>query len=91
MHIRLPKWFILSILTFFLSTGAKWSSDLFDYAKNLEIFAAIYEELGNSYVDEIQPGDLSKKAIDAMLKGLDPYTVFFSEYQAEDALIERQG
>jgi carboxyl-terminal processing protease len=74
-----------------LSTGAKWSSDLFDYAKNLEIFAAIYEELGNSYVDEIQPGDLSKKAIDAMLKGLDPYTVFFSEYQAEEALIERQG
>lgn len=91
MHIRLPKWFILSILTFFLSTGAKWSSDLFDYAKNLEIFAAIYEELGNSYVDEIEPGDLSKKAIDAMLKSLDPYTVFFSEYQAEEALIERQG
>ncbi len=91
MHIRLPKWFILSILTFFLSTGAKWSADLFDYAKNLEIFAAIYEELGNSYVDEIEPGDLSKKAIDAMLKSLDPYTVFFSEYQAEEAMIERQG
>lgn len=91
MHIRLPKWFILSVLTFFLSTGAKWSSDLFDYAKNLEIFAAIYEELGNSYVDEIQPGELSKKAIDAMLKSLDPYTVFFSEYQAEEAMIERQG
>jgi len=32
-----------------------------------------------------------KTGIDAMLKSLDPYTNFFSEYQAEEALMERQG
>ena len=64
---------------------------LFEYAKNLEIFSALYKELGTNYVDEIEPGKLMKTGIDAMLKSLDPYTVYFSEYQAEEALMDRQG
>ena len=64
---------------------------MFEYAKNLEIFGKLYTELGTNYVDEIEPGKLMKTGIDAMLKSLDPYTVFFSEYQAEEALMDRQG
>lgn len=65
--------------------------NLFEYSKNIEIFTALYRELGTNYVDEIEPGKLMKTGIDAMLKSLDPYTNFFTEYQAEEALIEKQG
>ncbi len=91
MTVKIPKWFLLCILSFFLSTGAKWSNDLFEFAKNLEIFSSVYKEVGEHYVDDVPPGELVKSAISAMLKTLDPYTVFFSEYQAEEALIERHG
>ncbi len=91
MTIKIPKWFVLSILSLFLSTSAKWSNDLFEFAKNLEIFSSVYKEVGEHYVDDLPPGDLIKTAISSMLKSLDPYTVFFTEYQAEEALIERHG
>jgi carboxyl-terminal processing protease len=91
MVIRVPKWLLLCISAFFLSQGNKVVDNLFEYSKNIEIFTALYKELGSTYVDEIEPGQLMKTGIDAMLKSLDPYTNFFSEYQAEEALMERQG
>jgi len=91
MLIKIPRWLLLSICAFFLSQGSKMSETLFEYAKNLEIFSALYKELGTNYVDEVEPGKLMKTGIDAMLKSLDPYTVYFSEYQAEEALMDRQG
>ena len=91
MVIRLPKWFLICLCAFFLSQGNKVVDNLFEYSKNIEIFTALYRELGTNYVDEIEPGKLMKTGIDAMLKSLDPYTNFFTEYQAEEALIEKQG
>lgn len=91
MTIKIPKWFILCLLAFFLNSGARIANDLFEFSKNLEIFTAVYKEVGDKYVDEVPPGKLIKTAISSMLSSLDPYTVFFSEYQAEEALIERQG
>jgi len=91
MVIRLPKWFLLCLCALFLSQGNKVVDNLFEYSKNIEIFTALYKELGTNYVDEIEPGKLMKTGIDAMLKSLDPYTNFFTEYQAEEALIEKQG
>lgn len=91
MTIKLPKWLILCLLAAFLSTGSKIANDLFEFSKNLEIFSAVYKEVGDKYVDELPPGKLIKTAITSMLASLDPYTVFFSEYQAEEALMEHQG
>ncbi len=91
MVIRLPKWLILCVSALLLSQGNKVVDNLFEYSKNIEIFTALYKELGSTYVDEVEPGKLMKTGIDAMLKSLDPYTNFFSEYQAEEALMERQG
>ena len=91
MTIKIPKWLILCIVAFFLSSGSRLVNDLFEFSKNLEIFSAVYKEVGDKYVDEVPPGKFAKTAISAMLASLDPYTVFFSEYQAEEALIERQG
>lgn len=91
VRIKLTRPIILIALTFFLTAGFRIHDDLFEYSKNLEIFNAAYKEVGKNFVDDVKPGDLMRKGLDAMLESLDPYTVYYSETQAEEALIERQG
>jgi len=59
-------------------------SDDFELVKNLDIFHTLYRELNIYYVDEVHPGNLIRVAMDAMLKSLDPYTVYIPESQIED-------
>jgi carboxyl-terminal processing protease len=61
-----------------------FADNYFHISKNLDIFSSLYKELNTFYVDETQPGDLMKTAIDAMLKSLDPYTNYIPESQIED-------
>jgi carboxyl-terminal processing protease len=69
----------------------KATDDYFEVSKNIEIFSSVYKEVHSGFVDEVKPGDLMKKSIDAMLGSLDPYTNFYNESQAEDAMIMRSG
>jgi carboxyl-terminal processing protease len=62
---------------------AQTSSD-FEISKNLEILSSLYKELNTNYVDGVNPSDLMKTGIDAMLDKLDPYTVFIPESEIED-------
>ena len=39
----------------------------FEVLKNLEIFTTAYKNLELSYVDGVNPGELIKKALDAMI------------------------
>ncbi len=55
----------------------------FDIIKNLEIFSNLYKEVNSNYVDEIDPNQIMKVGIDAMLATLDPFTNYFSESQIE--------
>ncbi|MBK7634108.1 MAG: S41 family peptidase [Saprospiraceae bacterium] len=59
------------------------SDKLFEISKNLEIFISVYRELNTNFVDELDPGSMMRKAIDAMTQTLDPYTNFVSESQIE--------
>jgi carboxyl-terminal processing protease len=43
------------------------------------------------YIDEINPAELTNKAIKNTLKDLDPYTVFYDEQEVEDARIRKEG
>ncbi len=56
----------------------------FEIMKNLDIYSNLIKELNQDYVDEINPGELTQKGIDAMLESLDPYTNFIPESQVED-------
>ncbi|HPD55177.1 MAG TPA: S41 family peptidase, partial [Bacteroidia bacterium] len=56
----------------------------FEVSKNLDIFTTLFRDVNTYYVDSVQPGDLMKKGIDAMLRTLDPYTVFIPESDVED-------
>lgn len=61
-----------------------FAEDLFEVTKNLEVFNSLYKELNIAYVDDTDPGDLITVGIDAMLKSLDPYTVYIPESRMED-------
>ena len=75
---------ILFFLTLSLTSSQKTDTDYFEISKNLKLVSSIYEKINTHYVDEIIPGRVMKKGIDAMLKSLDPYTVYISEEQIED-------
>lgn len=63
----------------------------FEVLKNLEIFTTAYKNLELSYVDGVNPGELIKKALDAMMATLDPYTVYIPEADIEDVRIMTEG
>ena len=75
--------------TMFLSYSFK--SNFFEVAKQIEIYNSLFKELNMYYVDEINPADLTDRAIKNTLKDLDPYTNFYNEQDVEDAKIRREG
>jgi carboxyl-terminal processing protease len=83
--------FILAFILLFGFQVAKAQSNGFEALKNLEIMDQVYEHLDLYFVDEPQLGKLSKTSIDAMLKELDPYTVYYHESNIEDYRLMTTG
>lgn len=82
----------LILFTFLFSfLGIKAQDNGFEAIKSLELTDQIYEYLQKYYVDDINVGHMSKTAIDAMLKDLDPYTVFYHESNIEDYRLMTTG
>tara|TARA_B110000285_G_scaffold23535_1_gene22702 strand:+ start:1771 stop:3402 length:1632 start_codon:yes stop_codon:yes gene_type:complete len=79
---------IASVLLSF--TGLSQSNG-FEVIRSLELMDQIYEQLDKYYVDDVKAGSLSKTAIDAMLKELDPYTVYYHESNIEDYQLMTTG
>ena len=81
------------ILSLLLSIGlvAQEKQNNFEIAKSLDIYNSLLRELNLNYVDEINPGELNEAAINAMLDGLDPYTVFIPESDIENARFMTTG
>ncbi|BDD02818.1 peptidase S41 [Aureibacter tunicatorum] len=75
---------LLGLFSFTTSENSETSRRYFEIAKNLEIFATLYKEVNTYYVDEVNPNELIKTGIDAMLKSLDPYTNYIPEDDIED-------
>ncbi len=90
---KVSRWVILILISGilvgfgFISLGNKY----FKIAQQLDIFSRVYKEVNRSYVDNVDPTLLMRKAIDSMMSTLDPYTVFISESRIEDAKFIRTG
>lgn len=69
---------ILGLSTVFAS-AQKTDDHNFEVAKNLEIFHEIVTELDRFYVDTIDPAKTIESGIQAMLRGIDPYTEYYPE------------
>lgn len=78
------KRFFLTMIAVLLLTAPLKAQNDFEIAKNVDIFVSILKELNDKYADEISPGKLTQTAIDAMLKSLDPYTVYYPESEIEN-------
>lgn len=74
-----------------LSSFTKDDNDDFELIKHLEIFHTLMRDIRIMYVDETSSGELIKKAMDEMLKSLDPYTVYYPESLVEDVMFINTG
>jgi carboxyl-terminal processing protease len=79
--ILLPFAFLSLLVMFSFSRPAE---RYFEIAKNLDIFATLFKEVNALYVDEVNPNQLVRTGIDAMLASLDPYTNYIPEDEVED-------
>jgi carboxyl-terminal processing protease len=82
---------LLGILFVLIGNRLSAQTEAFEELKSLEIIDQIYENLDLHFVDEVQHGKLAKAAIDAMLKELDPYTVYYHEANIEDYKLMTTG
>lgn len=82
---------IIILLVSLFSFNMFGQSSGFEVIRSLEIQDQIYENLEKYYVDDIEAGKLSKVGIDAMLKELDPYTVYYHESNIEDYQLMTTG
>lgn len=63
----------------------------FEIGKHLNIYATLFRDVNMFYVDEVNPGDMVTNSIKAMLKSLDPYTVYYPESEMEDVKLMTTG
>lgn len=92
VHHHAGKLVLILIGAFLMTSAVNNNSDkYFEIAKNLEIFTNIYKELNTNYVDDLEPNQLMRTGIDAMMHSLDPYTVYYSESQVESYRISVDG
>ncbi len=68
-----------------------FKSDFFEVAKQMEIYTTLFKELNLYYIDEINPAELTEKAINEMLEDLDPYTRYYDEQGVEAVKINSSG
>ena len=82
------------VITCLLVTGTflmAFKSDFFEVAKQMEIYTTLFKELNLYYIDEINPAELTEKAINEMLEDLDPYTRYDEEHGVLELKINSSG
>ena len=72
------------LLVVTIIAGAGAGSKYFEISKNLDIYATLYKEVNELYVEEINSSQLMQEGINSMLESLDPYTTFIPESDIED-------
>ncbi len=82
---------LIAVLIIGMSAVVVKNDKLFEITKNIEIFANAFQKLNTNYVDEIDPSELMRIGIDAMVGSLDPYTNFISESQIESYRLSNEG
>jgi carboxyl-terminal processing protease len=82
---------LLLLSPFVALSFARAQANYFDIAKNMEIFANAYREVNHSYVDALDPNQVMRRGLDAMLEGLDPFTNYISETDIEGYRIQVDG
>lgn len=75
---------VVALLAIGIPSVAQNKDHNFDVAKNLDVFNAIYKQLDMMYVDTLNADEVIGNGINAMLRSLDPYTVYFPAEQQKE-------
>lgn len=79
-------------IAFVLFIGLQSGQDrYFEISKNIETFNMLFKELNRHYVDDVDPSELMDIGISAMLKSLDPYTVYLSGAELDNYRMATTG
>ncbi len=89
--MRFLKITLLITVIFLTGSITAQEENNFELSKSLEIYGDIMRQLNLNYADNISPGNLNQDAIDAMLKNLDPYTIYIPESKMEDYELMSKG
>ena len=81
----------LALMLLPLASFSQEKQNNFEISKSIDIYNNVFRYLNQNYVDEINPAELNEIAINAMLKELDPYTVFIPESEIEDVRLLTMG
>ena len=76
--------FMAAAMSFLAVHTASAQSKTFKMGQWSEIHHSILKELNSSYVDSLPVSRIMRAGIDAMLKELDPYTIYIPEEENED-------
>ena len=87
------KYTLLFLALFFMTSANSIADDKhkFRLARQLAVFNSIVKDLNLFYVDSIMPDKMINKGIDAMLRYLDPYTVYYPEEKNEELKMMTTG
>ena len=80
--------YTLSLLTQSSVQAAPKNKETYEY---LDLFGQIFDRVRSSYVDEVTDEELIEKAIDGMLRGLDPHSGYMNEEIWEEMQMDTQG
>lgn len=85
------KFLLFALLFFPILSFSQEKQNNFEISKSIDIYNNVLKFLNMNYVDEINPAELNETAIHAMLRELDPYTVFIPESEIEDVRLLTMG
>lgn len=88
------KKFLISlsvVLAVGFTATAQVRSHVSSVNKNIQLFADILKRLNTNYVDSIDLDRVVQSGIDAMLRELDPYTVYFSPTETKEFMASNSG
>jgi len=92
-HIRL--WVAVAITVIFLTMGTGFYGDLEakseETYKSLKVFSDVLEIIEKNYVDEVNSKELIEKAIQGMVRSLDPHSSLMPPEAFQDLSIDTKG
>jgi carboxyl-terminal processing protease len=92
-HIKLWLAVVISVLFWTIGTGfnRQLAADSEETFKGLKLFSEVIELVQKNYVDEVESEELIEKAIQGMVRSLDPHSALLPPEAFEDLSIDTKG
>jgi len=92
-HVKLWLAVVLSVVFWTIGTGfnRQLSADSDETYQGLKLFSEVLELVQKNYVDEVESNELIEKAIQGMVRGLDPHSSLLPPDAFKDLHIDTEG